>query len=72
MSRKENCLDNAVAESLFSNLKNELVHHIVFEDRDEARSAISDYLEVFYNRQRIHQSLAFKSLVNFEAMEGVA
>ena len=72
MSRKGNCLDNAVAESFFSNLKNELVHHILFEDRDEARSEIFDYLEVFYNRQRIHQSLGFKSPVNFEAMAGVA
>lgn len=72
MSRKGNCLDNAVAESFFSSLKNELVHHILFEDRDEARSAIFDYLEVFYNRQRIHQSLGFKSPVNFEAMAGVA
>jgi transposase InsO family protein len=55
MSRKGNCLDNAVAESFFSSLKNELAHHTLFEDRDEARSAIFDYLEVFYNRQRIHQ-----------------
>lgn len=72
MSRKGNCLDNAVAESFFSNLKNELVHHILFEDRDEARSAIFDYLEVFYNRQRPHQSLGFKSPVNYEAMTNVA
>ncbi len=61
MSRKGNCLDNAVAESFFSNVKNELVHHEVFEDRDEARSANFDYMEVFYNRQRLHQSLGFKS-----------
>lgn len=72
MSRKGNCLDNAVAESFFSTLKNELVHHIVFEDRDEARSEIFDYLEIFYNRQRIHQSLGFKSPMNFEAMTDVA
>ncbi|MEO6696564.1 MAG: IS3 family transposase [Gammaproteobacteria bacterium] len=68
MSRKGNCLDNAVAESFFSNLKNELVHHTLFEDRDQARSEIFDYLEVFYNRQRIHQSLGFKSPVNYERM----
>jgi len=72
MSRKGNCLDNAVAESFFSNLKNELVHHTLFEDRDEARSEIFDYLEVFYNRQRIHQSLGFKSPVNYERMANVA
>ncbi len=72
MSRKGNCLDNAVAESFFSNLKNELVHHTLFEDRDEARSEIFDYLEVFYNRKRIHQSLGFKSPVNYERMANVA
>ncbi len=72
MSRKGNCLDNAVAESFFSNLKNELVHHTLFEDRDEAHSEIFDYLEVFYNRQRIHQSLGFKSPVNYERMANVA
>lgn len=71
MSRKGNCLDNAVAESFFSNLKNELVHHVVFEDRDEARSAIFDYMEVFYNRQRIHQSLGFTSPVNYETIADV-
>ena len=72
MSRKGNCLDNAVAESFFSNLKNELVHHIAFEDRDQARTEIFDYIEVFYNRQRLHQSLGFKSPVNYETMTNVA
>lgn len=72
MSRKGNCLDNAVAESFFSNLKNELVHHIVFEDRDEARTAIFDYMEVFYNRKRLHQSLGFTSPIDFEMMANVA
>ena len=72
MSRKGNCLDNAVAESFFSNLKNELVHHVVFEDRDEARLAIFDYMEVFYNRKRLHQSLGFTSPVDFEMMANVA
>lgn len=72
MSRKGNCLDNAVAESFFRNLKNELVHHIVFEDRDEARTAIFDYMEVFYNRKRLHQSLGFTSPIDFEMMANVA
>lgn len=72
MSRKGNCLDNAVAESFFSNLKNELVHHTVFDDREAARSAIFDYMEVFYNRQRLHESLGFKSLVDFEALAYVS
>jgi transposase InsO family protein len=72
MSRKGNCLDNAVAESFFSNLKNELVHHVVYEDRDQARSAIFEYLELFYNRQRLHQSLDYISPANYEAMASVA
>ena len=72
MSRKGNCLDNAVAESFFSNLKNELVHHVMYEDRDQARSAIFDYMELFYNRQRVHQSLGFVSPADFEAMARVA
>lgn len=72
MSRKGNCLDNAVAESFFSNLKNELVHHVVFEDRDAARMAIFEYMEVFYNRLRLHQSLGFTTPVDFEMMAKVA
>ena len=53
--------DNAVAESLFSTLKNELVHHSDFRTRDEARTAIFDYIERFYNRKRIHQSLNYRT-----------
>jgi transposase InsO family protein len=56
---KGNCLANAEAESFFSNLKNELVHHVVFEDRDQACLAIFEYMEVFYNRERIYQLLGF-------------
>jgi len=53
--------DNAVAESFFSNLKNELVHHCDFRTRDEARAAIQDYIERFYNSKRIHQSLGYRT-----------
>jgi putative transposase len=67
MSRKGNCLDNAVAESFFSHLKNEVLHHEIYEDRDQARSAIFDYVAVFYNRQRLHQTLGYLSPVDFEA-----
>ena len=59
MSRKADCYDNAVAESFFSTLKNELAYGHGFESRDQARSAIFDYIEIFYNRQRIHQSLNY-------------
>lgn len=72
MSRKGNCLDNAVAESFFSTLKNELVHHEVFEDRDDARAAIFEFVETFYNRKRLHESLGFKTPYEFEAMANVA
>ena len=53
--------DNAVAESFFSTLKNELVHHSDFATRDQARAAIFDYIELFYNRKRIHQSLGYRT-----------
>jgi len=72
MSRKGNCYDNAVVESFFSNLKNELVHNRSFADRNAARSAIFDYIEVFYNRQRHHQTLDYQTPAQFETMMAVA
>jgi putative transposase len=66
MSARGNCYDNAVAESFFSNLKNELVHHCDFHTREAARAAIFDYIEVFYNRQRRHQALGYLSPLQFE------
>ncbi len=57
---------NAVAESFFSNLKNELVHHADFSNRESARVAIFSYIELFYNRQRIHQTLGYVSPLVFE------
>lgn len=66
MSRRGDCYDNAVAESFFSNLKNELVHHCDFTSRDAARAAIFDYIEIFYNRQRRHQTLGYISPVQYE------
>ena len=65
MSRAGMPYDNAVVESFFSTLKNELVHHERFLDHDQARSRVFDYIEVFYNRQRRHQSLGFLSPVEF-------
>ena len=72
MSRRGNCYDNAVAESFFSSLKNELVHHCNFKTRDEARAAIFEYIEVFYNRQRRHQSLDYVSPADYERSMAVA
>jgi transposase InsO family protein len=60
------CWDNAVAESFFSSLKNELIHHCRFESPDKARAAVFDYIEVFYNRKRIHQYLDYRCPVSFE------
>ena len=67
MSRKGDCYDNAVAESFFSTLKNELVAGELFESRDRARVEIFQYIEVFYNRQRIHQSLNYLTPEKMEA-----
>ena len=53
--------DNAIAGSFFSSLKNELIHHYDFRSRDEARAAIFDYIELFSNRTRIHQSLGYRT-----------
>lgn len=66
MSRKRDSWDNAVAESFFSNVKNELTHRRIFTDRDEARTALFDYIEVFYNHQRLHQTLNYVSPEEYE------
>jgi transposase InsO family protein len=66
MSRKGNCWDNAVAESFFATLKKELVHTMTWATRDEARAAIFEYMEVFYNAQRRHSSLDYLSPLAFE------
>lgn len=61
MSRKGNCYDNACAESFFSTLKNELVYLTRFRTRNEARLAIFEYIEVYYNKNRGHSSLGYMS-----------
>jgi transposase InsO family protein len=66
MSRKANCYDNAFIESFFSSLKYELVYHHRFATRAQARTAIFDYIETFYNRTRLHSSLDYQSPINFE------
>jgi putative transposase len=66
MSRKGNCWDNAVAESFFGALKSELVHRETFKTRKEAEMAIFDYIEIFYNRQRLHSALGYVSPNEFE------
>jgi len=66
MSRKGECLDNAVAESFFGSLKNELVFHEDYKSRAEARQSIFEYIEVFYNRQRRHAFLNYMTPVEYE------
>ena len=61
MSRKGDCLDNAPMESVFASLKTEHVHHVHYRSRDEARAALFEYLEVFYNRQRLHSGLGYRT-----------
>jgi transposase InsO family protein len=72
MSRKGDCWDNAVAESFFHTLKTELVHHCDFQTREEARAAIFEYIEVFYNRQRLHSANGYEAPLVFEAMQNAA
>jgi len=66
LSRKGSCYDNAPVESFFSTLKNELVRHRQFQDQAEARHAIFEYIEGFYNRRRLHQALGYRSPEEFE------
>ena len=72
MSRKGNPHDNAVVESFFSNLKNELTHHRNFTNQNQARSEIFDYIEIFYNRQRAHATLQYVSPVIYEELSNGA
>ncbi len=72
MSRKGNCYDNAVVESFFSSLKNEGTDHGTFPDRDHARSALFAYIDLFYNRQRVHATLDYQSPEQYERRRGCA
>ena len=66
MSRKGNCQDNAAMESFWSSLKREWVHRCEFATRAEARAAVFEWIEIFYNRERLHSALGYKSPVDFE------
>lgn len=72
MSAKGVPYDNAVVESFFSTVKNELVHHCNFATRESASRALSGYIELFYNRRRLHQALGYVSPVDFETRLGVS
>ena len=69
MSRRADCWDNAPMESFFASLKKELVHDADFATRTEARAAIVEYIEVFYNSQRRHSSLGYVAPAEYEQAE---
>ena len=72
MSRRANCWDNAVVESFFATLKTELIHHADYQSPAEARAAIFEFIEVFYNRQRRHSTLGYQTPAGFERMARAA
>jgi transposase InsO family protein len=67
MSRKGNCYDNATMESFWSTLKHELVYRCNWDTRDQATTAIFDYIEGFYNRTRLHSALGYQSPLDYES-----
>jgi transposase InsO family protein len=66
MSRKGDCWDNACAETFFASLKTELIGSQIFVTREQARREIFEYMEVFYNRQRLHSYLGYLTPDEFE------
>ncbi len=72
MSRQANCLDNAPMESFFAPLKTEHVHQLRFRTREEAKAAVFDRIEVFYNRQRLRSGVGYRTPLEARAgMEGI-
>jgi putative transposase len=67
MSRRGDCLDNAPMESFFASLKKEHVHRACFGTREEAKAAVFDYIEVFYNRQRLNSAIGYRTPVQARA-----
>ena len=68
MSRKGNCWDNAVAESFFKTLKTEMVYHRSFPTKADAKLAVFEYIEVWYNPQRRHLALGYLTPCQFEQL----
>ncbi len=72
MSRRGNCLDNAPMESFFASLKTEHVHQVRFHTRAEAKAAVFEYIEIFYNRQRLHSAIGYRTPAEARtSMEGI-
>jgi transposase InsO family protein len=72
MSRKGECLDNAVAERFFGSLKGERTTHRSYPTRQEARVDVIEYIEMFYNSTRLHSYLGYRSPNDYEALLKVA
>ncbi|EIC28530.1 transposase [Methylomicrobium album BG8] len=72
MSRKGNCWDNSVSESFFHTLKTERVHQQTYQTRSEAKQAVFEYIEVFYNRERLHSANGYRSPVDYELLHKAA
>jgi transposase InsO family protein len=72
MSRKGDCWDNAVSESFFHTLKTELVNHESYQTREKAKQSVFEYIEVFYNRERLHSSNDYLSPVDYELQRKAA
>ena len=72
MSRRADCWDNAVVESFFHTLKTEFVHHERFQTRSEARQKVFEWIEIYYNRQRLHSTLGFTPPAEYEKQTHVA
>jgi len=72
MSGKGNCYDNAVAESFFHTLKTELVYFEKYETKEQARQSIFEYIEVFYNRQRLHSTLDYHTPAEYAVLKKAA
>ena len=69
MSSTGNCYDNAISETFFKTLRAELTYHVGFKDRDDARKEIFSYIELFYNRKRLHSAIDYCSPEEYERFE---
>ena len=68
MSRKGNCWDNAPSESFFATLKKELIHRFHWLSRKDATAAVAQYIEIFYNNQRLHSTIGYATPAEFETV----
>ena len=69
MSRRGDCWDNAVVESFNATIKTELIHRTKWNTREEVRAAVYKYIETWYNSQRLHSTLGYRSPIEFEQGE---